>query len=230
MRDSASVEIWSDEGLDSFDGEVAVDGSAVSVSYDADGYQVVYKGKEVEQGHFQLWCHDPDIDGEATLHAFSGSRILEGFWRERKSGWGEGMWRVRLLALHTREPRKRGMANSPAPPGRGRVASVPGPVIDWNEVEPRRKRGRSHGLEFEHLQAGPVAFMSGYPLGTGAPKTIGVAILARPPRGLAKTIDWPTVVRETREAIALLFTPNDRGWRRPHHGQRVGNIRVVINE
>ena len=96
MRNAAEVLIWSAEGLDSWPGEAVIDGSVISVSYDVDGYLVTYKGKEIEPGHYRLWCRDPEIDGEATLHAFAGSRILEGFWLERASGWGEGMWRVRL--------------------------------------------------------------------------------------------------------------------------------------
>jgi hypothetical protein len=96
MRNAAEVFIWSDEGLDSWPGEIVIGGSLISVSYDASGYLVTYKGKEVEPGHYRLWCRDPEIDGEATLHAFAGSKILEGFWLERASGSGEGMWRVRL--------------------------------------------------------------------------------------------------------------------------------------
>lgn len=231
MRNAAEVLVWSDEGLDSWPGEIVINGSLISVSYDADGYLVTYKGKEVEPGHYRLWCRDPEIDGEATLHAFAGSRILEGFWLERASGSGEGMWRVRLQEVTNRSrlPERPESSQARLAPI-ARKAIAPGPVFDWSEVDTMKELGRGHGLELEHdLVGAPVAFIPGYPLTIGSRETIQVRILARRPRRVPRTVDWPTVMQETRQGVAALFTPDEKGLRRPRHGQRVGRLRLSIN-
>lgn len=63
----------------------------ILVEYEDAGRSYHYTGIEKGEGHYQLHC--ADNHGEATLHRFADSTILEGFWRES----GEhGMWRIKL--------------------------------------------------------------------------------------------------------------------------------------
>jgi hypothetical protein len=71
--------------------EVKIDDKEIVVSYEDDIGRVEYRGKNKGTGHFQLAC--PERKGEASLHQFAGSAILEGYWVE--SGY-RGMWRITL--------------------------------------------------------------------------------------------------------------------------------------
>lgn len=53
----------------------------------------IYRGHSVGDGHFRLQADG--FRGDATLHRFSASTFLEGFWIEEAE---QGMWRVRLVA------------------------------------------------------------------------------------------------------------------------------------
>ena len=63
----------------------------IVVTYDDPDGQVFYSGRDLGSGHFRLTF--PKRQAEATLHRFSHSKILEGYWREAGD---EGMWRIRL--------------------------------------------------------------------------------------------------------------------------------------
>jgi hypothetical protein len=79
-----------DEG-DLADCDVRIDGKEIVVSFKGDdGNPVVYIGKEIGDGHYELRSKD---HGTATLHRFPKSHFLEGFWRD---GSDEGMWRIVL--------------------------------------------------------------------------------------------------------------------------------------
>jgi hypothetical protein len=52
---------------------------------------VVYEGKEVASGHFELSCTRKQ--GRATLHQVPGEDLLEGHWTQ---GQDQGMWRIQL--------------------------------------------------------------------------------------------------------------------------------------
>jgi hypothetical protein len=52
-----------------------------------------YRGHSVGVGHFRLKADG--FRGDATLHRFAASTILEGFWIEEAQ---QGMWRIRLGA------------------------------------------------------------------------------------------------------------------------------------
>jgi hypothetical protein len=62
----------------------------IEVTYEDDGL-VSYSGTEVGAGHFNL--KRMDVAGEATLHMFPGTRIMDGYWVE---GPSSGMWRISL--------------------------------------------------------------------------------------------------------------------------------------
>jgi hypothetical protein len=73
--------------------EVRLGEGTIVVSYfDVEG-AVVYRGTEVEPGHFKLEA--PERNGRGTLHRFKDSIFLEGFWHE---GGSLGMWRIQLEA------------------------------------------------------------------------------------------------------------------------------------
>jgi hypothetical protein len=71
---------------------VELNGDKIRVWYESgNGTTLVYEGKEIGVGHFEL--HAPSVNGRATLHMFNGSKVLEGFWVE--NGY-RGMWRIIL--------------------------------------------------------------------------------------------------------------------------------------
>ncbi len=98
----AEVELWSDSGLSSATGEVLIERGEIVFEHDTGDGPVVYRGREEGEGHYHLRCDEPDVDGEGTLHRFKNSKVLEGFWKERNTGWGRGMWRVTLRPEHHR--------------------------------------------------------------------------------------------------------------------------------
>jgi hypothetical protein len=66
----------------------------VEVTYEdeaMDDSSVSYEGQEQGEGHYLLECES--LDGRASLHRFSDSLILEGFWKTTEAS---GMWRVEL--------------------------------------------------------------------------------------------------------------------------------------
>ena len=71
--------------------EVRISKDEIVVSYDDEDGPVVYKGKNKGDGHFDLRARK--VEGQASLHMFEGSHILEGFWKE---GIKKGMWRIML--------------------------------------------------------------------------------------------------------------------------------------
>jgi len=71
--------------------EVRIDDQEIVVGYHDDEGWVEYRGKNNGDGHFHLTA--PERDGKATLHRFSASDILEGYWVENTY---RGMWRIRL--------------------------------------------------------------------------------------------------------------------------------------
>ncbi len=72
--------------------KVRISDGSIAVSYDEEGVGVItYEGPEVEPGHFRL--NAPAVDGQATLHRFQNSNVLEGWWHQ---GGARGMWRITL--------------------------------------------------------------------------------------------------------------------------------------
>lgn len=93
-RDSKAKIFHGDKTLmEESDCHVRIEGDDIEVRYDDDdwGGEVVYVGKDIGQGHFELSA--PITGGEASLHRIPNSKILEGWWHE--SGY-EGMWRITL--------------------------------------------------------------------------------------------------------------------------------------
>lgn len=83
-----SVFSYSDERLDC---EVKIGENDIVVSYKDDRGVVIYKGKEIGQGHYELKC--PERNGEGSLHIFPEGKILDGYWIEEGD---EGFWRIFL--------------------------------------------------------------------------------------------------------------------------------------
>ena len=74
--------------------EVRITDSEIVVSYineDESGYDL-YKGQEIADGHFKLFCEEKQ--GKATLHLVENENVLEGFWVE---GGNQGFWRIELI-------------------------------------------------------------------------------------------------------------------------------------
>jgi len=75
---------------------VEIDGNRIRVWYaeeDENGNPGVttYSGTENGAGHYVLLASEKN--GEATLHRFEDSDILEGYWMEQTT---RGMWRIKL--------------------------------------------------------------------------------------------------------------------------------------
>lgn len=71
---------------------VRIDEDLVIIEYIHDNLeQCVYRGHSIGTGHFRLKADG--FRGDATLHRFEESNILEGFWIEEAQ---QGMWRIRL--------------------------------------------------------------------------------------------------------------------------------------
>lgn len=71
--------------------EVNKTGSNLVVSYRADGDFIIYKGIEVEAGHFKLTA--PAVNGRASLHRFADEVLFVGSWTEA----GDiGTWEIEL--------------------------------------------------------------------------------------------------------------------------------------
>lgn len=71
--------------------QVQIEGTKIRVSYEGHDRLVVYEGKEVASGHFELTCTRKQ--GRATLHQIPGEDLLEGHWTQ---GQDQGMWRIHL--------------------------------------------------------------------------------------------------------------------------------------
>ncbi len=71
--------------------EVRISGPEIVVSYREDGRWMIYKGREIAPGHYELSC--AENGGTATIHRSGDSEWLEGFWIEEGN---EGMWRIQL--------------------------------------------------------------------------------------------------------------------------------------
>lgn len=69
-----------------------IDADTVVVEYETADGLCTYRGESLGEGHYRL--KKLAGKGDATLHRFPGSMILEGFWIEEAE---QGMWRIRLL-------------------------------------------------------------------------------------------------------------------------------------
>lgn len=63
----------------------------INVCFEKDGKSIIYHGCESGNGHYLLV--NEDLGGRSSLHRFSESLILEGYWEEKASS---GMWRIEL--------------------------------------------------------------------------------------------------------------------------------------
>ncbi|MBN9424288.1 MAG: hypothetical protein J0I91_17740 [Candidatus Accumulibacter sp.] len=71
--------------------KVTIEGEMISVSYDIDGVNYRYAGRELAPGHFELSLDNGN--GRASLHMFPNSKWIEGYWVEDGA---EGFWRIFL--------------------------------------------------------------------------------------------------------------------------------------
>ncbi|OGR74265.1 MAG: hypothetical protein A2089_03755 [Elusimicrobia bacterium GWD2_63_28] len=85
--------------------DVRIEGAKIVVSY-FNRLHVVWQGAETAAGHYVCKMKGENVSGDATLHKFPKSNILEGFWTMKSGVNGfEGMWRI-TLKNPWREPRK----------------------------------------------------------------------------------------------------------------------------
>jgi len=82
-----------DAADEQIDCEVTLDGPNILVEYSFEGEHVRYRGQEQGAGHYIL--SSPASNGEATLHRFTGSKFLDGYWSEDGV---RGMWRIALIS------------------------------------------------------------------------------------------------------------------------------------
>lgn len=73
------------------DVEVEIGTQTIRVEWREGLHACRYEGTRNGQGHFLL--RSEDSDGDATLHRFQLSTILEGFWKRNDQS---GFWRVHL--------------------------------------------------------------------------------------------------------------------------------------
>jgi len=69
---------------------VKLDDNRILIEYE-EGEIVQYKGEKSGEGHFEL--NGVGFQGQASLHMFTGSQLLEGSWIEEGA---RGMWRIQL--------------------------------------------------------------------------------------------------------------------------------------
>ncbi|MBI5241393.1 MAG: hypothetical protein HY926_13050 [Elusimicrobia bacterium] len=82
------------EPLDDYPCEIKLDGAEILVTYADEDFHpngAFWRGTETTPGHYQLRLDGGD--GQASLHRFPDSTILEGYWREDGE---DGMWRIEL--------------------------------------------------------------------------------------------------------------------------------------
>ena len=79
-----------DSALEDYHCIVEIDDKGIVVEYEGDG-TVQYRGSDKGIGHYLL--RSKTVNGEASLHMFPLSTILEGCWFE---GGDRGMWRITL--------------------------------------------------------------------------------------------------------------------------------------
>jgi hypothetical protein len=83
--------------------QVLLQNGHIQVRYvDDGGNTVTYTGTERGPGHFELRARTADGDGQATLHRFQASPVLEGYWCE---GTVRGMWRIRTASTRGVPPK-----------------------------------------------------------------------------------------------------------------------------
>jgi len=82
----------SEKAAEGDDCEVKLGNHEIIISYAEGNGFGMYKGKELSPGHFSL--EYPEKNGKASLHMFSDSKILEGFWVEDGA---RGFWRIHLV-------------------------------------------------------------------------------------------------------------------------------------
>lgn len=92
MKASVDCLFYEDTAYVDLPCEVYLDGEQIKVRYeDDDSKIIVYIGREVSEGHFELAY--PPLQGRATLHRFPGAKIFHGFWDEE----GQiGAWKITL--------------------------------------------------------------------------------------------------------------------------------------
>lgn len=72
---------------------VRLGNGSIEVSYkDTEGRVILYTGRQIAVGHFELTAPSP-TNGWASLYRFNGGRFLEGYWYE---GDVHGLWRISL--------------------------------------------------------------------------------------------------------------------------------------
>ncbi|MBY3222789.1 hypothetical protein [Rhizobium laguerreae] len=75
--------------------DVRIDSGTIVVSYRSDDGPVVYRGTEIEPGHFKLTATEV-VTGRATLHRFGDDESFDGRWYENGQ---VGMWQIDLAEL-----------------------------------------------------------------------------------------------------------------------------------
>lgn len=70
---------------------VRIDEQFIVVEYEYENETCIYRGESIGPGHYRLRADG--FNGDATLHRFEGSPILEGSWAEEGQ---QGMWRIRI--------------------------------------------------------------------------------------------------------------------------------------
>lgn len=88
---NSTMEMFSEDGQWSHPCQVRINDEKIIVSYIEEGSHIVYEGEEKGIGHFLL--KSESVNGSATLHCFSKSIFLEGWWKEDGR---IGMWRITL--------------------------------------------------------------------------------------------------------------------------------------
>jgi len=75
-----------------YSGKIRITEGSIFLSYIVDDREITWEGHEHGDGHFLLKENNAD-NSKATLHRFSGSKILEGYF---SIGEEKGMWRFEI--------------------------------------------------------------------------------------------------------------------------------------
>ncbi len=99
------IDYLSDGPKKAYTCDIRIEGKKLVLSY-FNREHVIWEGTEEVPGHYVLKAKGENVEGDATLHRFPKSTILEGYWTMNFGvGSIEGMWRV-TLKNPWREPKK----------------------------------------------------------------------------------------------------------------------------
>lgn len=96
---------YTSDGCKAYACDIRIEGKKMVLSY-FNREHIIWEGTEEAPGHYVCRVKGEDVGGDATLHRFPKSNILEGYWTMNLGVNAiDGMWRI-TLKNPWREPKK----------------------------------------------------------------------------------------------------------------------------